>query len=123
MREKLKEKMSKEAQAIVKSLSDKHAEKITVMNLGETTTLADTFILATANSDVHMNTLLETTLDTLEALELPARVEGATSARWRLVDAGNLVIHIFSRQGRDYYGIERIWGDAETFVFDEEMTV
>jgi len=117
----LKEKMSKEVQTIVKSLSDKHAEKITVMNLGETTTLADTFILATANSDVHMNTLLETTLETLEDLELPSRVEGASSARWRLIDAGNLVIHIFSRQGRDYYGLERIWGDAETFVIDEEL--
>lgn len=123
MKEKLKEKMSKEVQTIVKSLSDKHAEKITVMNLGESTTLADTFILATANSDVHMNTLMETTLDTLEELGLPSRLEGASSPRWRLIDAGNLVIHIFSRQGRDYYGIERIWGDAETVEIGEDMPV
>ncbi|NLH95589.1 MAG: ribosome silencing factor [Synergistaceae bacterium] len=113
--------MSKEVQTIVKSLSDKHAEKITVMNLGESTTLADTFILATANSDVHMNTLMETTLDTLEELGLPSRLEGASSPRWRLIDAGNLVIHIFSRQGRDFYGIERIWGDAETVEIGEDM--
>ncbi len=116
----MKDSLSPDALAVVKSLSDKHAEKIVAMNLGEATTLADTFILATANSDVHMNTLMETAKDCLEELNLPVRVEGAGSTRWRLIDAGNLVVHLFSRQGRDYYGIERIWGDAETFTFEED---
>jgi ribosome-associated protein len=119
----LKEQLSKETLAIIKSLSDKHAEKIVALNLGEATTLADTFVLATANSDVHMNTLMEAAKDTLEDLNLPVRVEGTSSARWRLIDAGNLVVHIFSRQGRDFYGIERIWGDAETFVFEEDSVL
>ena len=115
--------LSKETREVVKSLSDKHAEKIVALNLGASTTLADTFILATANSDVHMNTLMETAKDALEGLSLPVRVEGANSSRWRLIDAGNIVVHIFSRQGRDFYGIERIWGDAETFVFEEDVVL
>lgn len=115
--------LSKETREVIKSLSDKHAEKIVALNLGESTTLADTFVLATANSDVHMNTLMETAKDALEELNLPVRVEGANSSRWRLIDAGNLVVHIFSRQGRDYYGIERIWGDAETFVLDDDVVL
>lgn len=115
--------LSKETREVVKSLSDKHAEKIVALNLGASTTLADTFILATANSDVHMNTLMETAKDALEGLGLPVRVEGANSSRWRLIDAGNIVVHIFSRQGRDFYGIERIWGDAETFVFEEDVVL
>ncbi len=119
----MNDKLSKETLAVVKSLSDKHAEKIVALNLGETTTLADTFVLATANSDVHMNTLMEAAKDCLEELNLPVRVEGAGSARWRLIDAGNLVVHLFSRQGRDYYGIERIWGDAEAFTFEEESAI
>jgi ribosome-associated protein len=108
---------------VIKSLSDKHAEKIVVLNLGESSTLADTFVLATANSDVHMNTLMETAKEALEGLDLPVRVEGANSARWRLIDAGNLVVHVFSRQGRDYYGIERIWGDADTFFLEEDTVL
>ena len=112
--------LSTETREVLKSLSDKHAEKIVALNLGESSTLADTFVLATANSDVHMNTLMETAKETFEGLNLPVRVEGANSTRWRLIDAGNLVVHIFSRQGRDYYGIERIWGDAEAFALEED---
>lgn len=115
--------LSPETREVIKSLSDKHAEKIVVLNLGESSTLADTFVLATANSDVHMNTLMETAKEALEGLDLPVRVEGANSARWRLIDAGNLVVHIFSRQGRDYYGIERIWGDADTFFLEEDTVL
>lgn len=115
--------LSQETREVIKSLSDKHAEKIVALNLGESSTLADTFVLATANSDVHMNTLMETAKEALEGLDLPVRVEGANSARWRLIDAGNLVVHIFSRQGRDYYGIERIWGDADTFFLEEDTVL
>jgi len=116
----LKENLSNEAKSVIKALSGKHAENLVALNLGDTTTLADTFVLATANSDVHMNTLMETATETIEGLNLPVRVEGAGSARWRLIDAGNLVIHIFSKQGRDFYGLERIWGDAETFTFEDD---
>ncbi len=116
-------KLSKEAQGIVKALSGKHAEKIVALSLGESSTLADIFVLATANSDVHMNTLMETVKEFLEEQGAPVRLEGQGSSRWRLIDAGDLVIHIFSRQGRDYYGIERIWGDAETFVFEEDSVL
>jgi ribosome-associated protein len=112
-------KLSKEAQGIVKALSDKHAEKIVALSLGESSTLADIFVLATANSDVHMNTLMETVKEFLEEQGAPVRLEGQGSSRWRLIDAGDLV----SRQGRDYYGIERIWGDAETFVFEEDSVL
>jgi len=116
----LKENLSKEAKSVIKALSGKHAEGLVALNLGDATTLADTFVLATANSDVHMNTLMETATEAIEELKLPVRVEGAGSSRWRLIDAGNLVIHIFSKQGRDFYGLERIWGDAETFVFEDD---
>ena len=119
----MKENLSKEAQSVIKALSGKHAEGLVALNLGDSTTLADTFILATANSDVHMNTLMETATDAVEELNLPVRVEGAGSSRWRLIDAGNLVIHIFSQQGRDFYGLERIWGDAETFTFEDESEI
>ena len=47
-------------------------------------------------------------------------MEGTQSVRWKLIDAGDAVIHIFSKAGREFYKLERLWGDAPTTTFEND---
>ncbi|WP_169731360.1 ribosome silencing factor [Aminiphilus circumscriptus] len=109
----------RETHRIIKALDDKHAMDILFLDLRDFTTVSDAFILATANSETHLQTLQDTTEEVMGELGLFCQLEGQTSNRWRLVDAGHVVIHLFSKEGRKFYGLERIWGDAPRTQFGE----
>jgi ribosome-associated protein len=81
-------------------------------------TLADVFILVTGNSEVHMKTLVDGAQDALERNGHAVRVEGENSSNWRLLDAGDVAVHVFSRKGRDFYKLEKLWGDAEILSYE-----
>ncbi len=105
---------------IISTLKDKLAEDITVIDLSKESSFADIFLLATGNSEVHMKTLLDHVSETLDKLGLTYRIEGEKSPRWILLDAGNFVINIFSREGRNFYRLESIWANAETIRIEQE---
>ena len=94
--------------ALVEALLDKRALDVVSMDVADVTPLADSFVLASGNSDVHMNALVNAVTDCLDQHH-----EGAMSSQWTLIDAGNIVVHIFSVKAREYYKVERIWGDAK----------
>lgn len=94
--------------ALFSALEDKKALDPQVIELGENSALADAFIIASGNSDVHMQTLLRSAYEALTARGVAVRVEGEHSTQWILIDAGDLVIHIFSVKAREYYNLERI---------------
>lgn len=96
---------------ITEALSDKRAQDIVVMDLTEGSAIAEIFIMATANSDVHMKTLAEAASRVLGEEERMHIAEGKTSNMWQLIDSGDLVVHIFSSKGREFYNLERVWGD------------
>lgn len=100
------------------ALADKKGQEIVGLDLGELGSLADVFILATGNSEVHMKTLVEVVQDALEKRGHAVRVEGENSVNWRLLDAGDVVVHVFSRKGRDFYKIEKLWGDVEAVSYE-----
>lgn len=99
---------------LLDALEEKSGEDIVLMDLSSVGALSDVFVLVTGNSEVHMKTLMDAAEEALERHGLPCRLEGEMSSNWRLVDAGNVVVHVFSRKGRDFYRLERLWGDAET---------
>ena len=99
---------------LLDALEEKSGEDVVLMDLSSVGALSDVFVLVTGNSEVHMKTLMDAAEEALERHGLPCRLEGETSSNWRLVDAGNVVVHVFSRKGRDFYRLERLWGDAET---------
>lgn len=98
---------------LINALQDKFAEEVTIIDLSSESSFADAFILATGNSDVHMKTLLENVSETMDRMKREYRIEGEHSPKWILLDAGNVVINIFSREGRDFYRLESIWANAE----------
>jgi len=99
---------------IVQILQDKQAEDITIIDLSGESTVADAYILATGNSNVHMKALLGHVTDTLDDMGIRYRIEGENSQKWILLDAGDIIVNIFGREGRNFYRLESIWISAKT---------
>ncbi len=107
----------KEYRFVYEALDDKKGLDIMGIYLGEASYIADIFILVTANSDIHMNTLRDTAMEALKSRGIQSTVEGRESLQWCLVDGGNVAIHIFSKTGRDHYRLEKLWGDAPMYQY------
>lgn len=99
---------------ITDALLDKKAEDITVLDVHDLTTLADKFVICHANTDVQIKALAnnvgEETKEKLD--EKPWKQEGRDSRRWVILDYVNVVVHIFKKELREYYALERMWNDA-----------
>jgi len=95
---------------------DKKAAAVLVFNLTELTTMADFFVLSTASSDRQARAIADAIT---EAIGPANAVEGLASAKWILMDYGDVVFHVFQEEARKFYALERLWGDAanETGVF------
>ena len=100
------------------ALADKRGQEIVGMDLGEIGTLSDAFIIVTGNSEPHMKTLVESAQEALERNGYTVRIEGENSPSWRLLDGGDVVVHVFSKKGRDFYKIEKLWADAEILSYE-----
>ena len=106
----------------VKALDAKQARDIQILKTDKVTSLADYFIICTAGSGTHGKTLAEETDKVLsEHGEPPRRREGVRSGGWVLLDFGCVVVHIFSEEMREFYGLDRLWSDAEKIAVDEML--
>ena len=102
------------AQLIVKTLDDKKANDITVLKTHDITVLADYFIICTANSTTQIKTLTEEVEKAAkEKAEILPRLEGYRSGGWVLIDLGSVIVHLFLKDLREFYSLERLWSDAE----------
>jgi ribosome-associated protein len=109
---------AEEYMPVIEALKSKHAFDLDFIDLRSVSGFTDAFIIATALSEINARALLEATTEALDKMGLNYKIEGAESTRWRLVDAGNAVIHIFNKIGRDFYKLERLWGDAPSIRFE-----
>lgn len=97
---------------IVKALDEKKAEDIKIIETAELTIVADSFIVASGTSSTHVKALADEVEYALSQLGTePEHIEGRATG-WILVDYGTVVVHIFDKQSREYYNIERLWQDA-----------
>ncbi|MDR3311477.1 MAG: ribosome silencing factor [Oscillospiraceae bacterium] len=97
----------------VRALDDKKARDITVLKTRDLTVLSDYFVICTAGSTTHIKTLADEVDRVLkERGEPQVRVEGYRSGGWILADFGCVTVHIFLKELRDFYGLERLWSDA-----------
>ena len=94
-------------------LKEKKAKDIDIMDVSNLTILADYFIICSGTSIIHIKTLAdELDLKLKEAGVFFHHVEGYESARWILMDYGNVVVHIFHEEERKFYSLERLWSDG-----------
>ena len=113
----------KMAELAVKSLDDKKAKNIKVLKTQDVTSIADYFIICTANSTTHIKTLSDEVTKALETNgENPLRIEGHRGGGWVLVDFGCIVVHLFLEEIREFYSIERLWNDAPVVDVSELIT-
>lgn len=97
----------------VKAADDKRAEDIVVLNMQGISLIADYFIICHGNSDKQVQAIARELKEKVaEQGHTVKRLEGFDEAKWVLVDLGDVVVHIFNRDERSYYNLERLWGDA-----------
>ena len=94
---------------ITEALEAKNGEDILTLDLKGRGSLADSFVLVTGNSETHMRTLTETAEEVMTREGRKCKVEGGESSNWRLLDGGDVVVHVFSHKGREFYRLERLW--------------
>lgn len=105
---------------IVKILDSKKALDIRVIGISDLTIIADYFVLATGTSNTQVKALADEVEYQLKQQDImPNRMEGYNSSSWILVDYGNVVVHIFQKDTRDFYSLERLWADGEQIDINE----
>ena len=99
----------------------KKAEHVITMDLRGLVTACDFFVICDGTSDVHVKAIADAIEDGLREVDEKAwHVEGAEGKRWILMDYVNVVIHVFDKETRDYYQLERLWGDAKFENHEDE---
>ena len=112
----------KMAQLAFDALEDKKAEDIKVLNIGEITVLADYFIIAGGTNRNQVQAMADNVEEMLGKAGCECKqIEGYQSANWILMDYKDIIVHIFCREDRLFYDLERIWRDGKTFVDVNEI--
>ncbi len=103
-----------------RAAEEKLAERVVVLDVQEHTPVTDFFVIAGASNRVHSRAIIEAVEEAL-AGEHPGRAEGRDDGRWVLLDFGDVVVHVFGTHERQYYGLERLWGDAPLLELEEAV--
>jgi ribosome-associated protein len=110
-----------DASTIVRDIADvaidRKASDVTILDIGKSTTLADYFLIVTGTSDRQINAVANAVEERMKELGVRriAR-EGLPADGWVLLDYGQIIVHVFAPEQREYYDLERRWSDAPTLL-------
>lgn len=106
--------MKKLVRLVIDALEDKKAEDIRIIDISEISTIADYFIIAGGNNKSQIQALCDNVEEVLykAGCELKQK-EGYETANWVLMDFGDLIVHIFDKENRFLYDLERVWADGK----------
>jgi len=105
-------------QITVAAAEDKKAVQVVALDLKEISLVADYFVICSGNSDTQVLAIATEIKKQAEMSGARVRgIEGMNSGRWVLIDLGDVVVHVFHRDEREYYNIERLWSDAKVVEF------
>jgi ribosome-associated protein len=100
---------------------DLKANHVVVLDLDKISNATDYFLIASGNSDTHVRAIAEHVMDEMRKEGHRAHhVEGLAQGRWVLIDYVDFVVHVFHPTLRDFYQLERLWGDARIVAIDAE---
>ena len=101
---------------------DHNAERVVALAVGELTSFADAFVIATAGSDRQARAVADAVVESSkQAGEAMLGIEGYEEGRWILVDGGDVVVHVFVRDAREHYDLDRLWEDAPRIALPEPI--
>lgn len=112
--------MSKEmARIVYQALDEKKGEDIKILGIGHISIMADYFIIANGGSQPQINALMENVQEKMNRAGYQVkRIEGNRNSSWVLMDYGDVVVHVFNREDRLFYDLERIWSDGRIVTPD-----
>lgn len=100
-------------QLAAEASDDKRAEDIIALDMSEVSLIADYFLICHGSNERQVQAIAQAIKSAAEEKEISVkRLEGYEQARWILVDIGDVVCHVFHKDERSYYNLERLWGDA-----------
>ena len=108
------------AKKLAKSALSKKAENVLLFDLRKITAMADFFVICSGGSDAQVKAIADAVVESAKKEKAYVyHVEGFESLAWVLIDLVDIVVHIFQPDVRDYYQLERLWGDAEIEKFED----
>ena len=112
-----KEERIARATRVAEAALDRKAQDVVALDVSQLTSYADSFVIATATSDRHARAVAESIREAEAAAGgKPLGVEGYEEARWVLIDLGDVIVHVFQREVREAYDLERLWSDAQSLA-------
>lgn len=104
------------------ALNEKKALDLSAIKVGDLTVITEYFLMTSATSSTHVRALAEEVEDKLskEGVE-PLRIEGR-GTNWVLIDYGAIIVHVFTRDAREFYNLDRIWNDGEHVELNDILT-
>lgn len=107
---------------VVEACEDRKAENCIVLNMKELTPIADYFVICHGNNERQVQAIARSVKESLEEKgHHIKRIEGLEQARWVLLDVNDIICHIFHKDERSYYNLERLWGDATQVTVEDNM--
>ncbi len=99
---------------IIKTLDSKRGEDIQLLKIGDLTILADYFVIVNGTSNTHARTLADEVEFQLSERKIePERREADTGNTWIILDYGDILVHVFYKETRNFYKLEGVWADGE----------
>jgi ribosome-associated protein len=110
------------ARIAAQAASAKGGEETVIIEVGAVLAITDAFVITSGRNTRQVNTIAEEVEARLKALGgiAPLRIEGLGDSQWVLLDYGDLVIHVFLDETREFYDLERLWSDAPRVAWEDE---
>lgn len=100
----------------------KKAYNVLIMDLRKITNITDFFVICSADSDTQVNAITNAVIDGTEKLGIKAwRTEGLMQKQWVIIDYVDVVVHIFLKEVRKFYNLEKLWGDAKIEIVTDQV--
>jgi ribosome-associated protein len=111
--------LSEDVARAVELAQDRKGRDVTVLDLRGLSSATDFFLIVTGTSDIHVRSIANHIMDEMKGVgERPDHVEGVQGGRWVLIDYIDFVVHVFHPAARDFYQLERLWGDAPVLAVE-----
>ena len=116
-----KRRLTSEVSRAVRAALDKKAANVVVLDLRNTPAFTDFFVLCSGQNQRQIKAIADSVEESLRGAKIrPAHVEGYDRAEWILMDFFSFIVHVFTPHTREFYALERLWGDAERIEISDE---
>ena len=107
-------------QLTVKAADDKRAEDIVALDVAQVSLMADYFLIVSADSRRQVQAIADSVVEFIRKAGSDVKsVEGRTAGEWVLIDCGDVIVHVFQKDARQHYNLEKLWSDAPLVDVDQ----